>query len=284
MKITRVCSILSLIFLAFACETPMLIEPEDVPRGIYVTFDPINTNMNSEDIEGTPFAGTFDAPSDNVASHAISVKRIYDMGASETEYVDLLTITEFPYEFSISGSELADLFGIPVEESFANFYVFNGVATGNNGETADFSNLHNDLIGSPEQLQGFRLQGAVVCPSDPNVIVGTYSSLTSGEFPGFDPFTDFAYTVSITADEEEGFYTLSDFSFGTYDFLYGPWYGGGDLPATIQDVCGTFFITGTQDPWGETVSGDFTFNPDGTITVVGGTTFGETWTAVLTKQ
>jgi len=149
---------------------------------------------------------------------------------------------------------------------------------------ADYDNLHNDLIGSAEQLQGFRFRGAVVCPSDPDVIVGTYSALTSGNFPDFGDFTDFAYDVTITADEEEGFYTISDYSFGTYDFYYGPWYGGGDLPGSIQDVCGTFFITNTADPWGETVSGDFTFNTDGTITVVGGTTFGETWTAVLTKQ
>ena len=32
------------------------------------------------------------------------------------------------------------------------------------------------------------------------------------------------------------------------------------------------------------VLGDFTFNADGTITVVGGNTYGDTWTAVLTKQ
>jgi hypothetical protein len=29
---------------------------------------------------------------------------------------------------------------------------------------------------------------------------------------------------------------------------------------------------------------DLTFNPDGTITVEGGTEYGEVWTAVLTKQ
>ena len=270
--------------LLFACKEPMLITPDEVDRGIYVTLVLDNGNINSADIPGTPISGTFDAPAKNVASHSVYVKRIYDRGQSESEYMLLETITTFPYEFSVDGNELADLFGVPVEETFGNFYRFNCEATGTDGLVATYENLHSDLIGSPEQLQGFRFTGAVVCPSDPNVIVGTYDALTSGNFPDFGDFSDFAYVITITATEEEGFYTISDYSFGTYDFYYGPWYGGGDLPGTIQDVCGAFFITDTYDPWGETVSGDFTFNTDGTITVVGGTTYGETWTAVLTRQ
>jgi len=62
------------------------------------------------------------------------------------------------------------------------------------------------------------------------------------------------------------------------------WCPEGDWPGTIQDVCGNFFMVDTFDPWGEVGYGDFTFNADGTITVVGGTNYGEVWTAVLTKQ
>jgi hypothetical protein len=179
------------------------------------------------------------------------------------------------------------LFGVPVEETFANFYEFRGVATGTNGQTATYANLHSDLVGSPEQLQGFKIRAAVVCPSDPNVIVGTYTSVTSSTFPDFaDPVIGLERTITITATENEGFYTISDFTFGTYDHFYAAvgWCPYGDWPGTIQDVCGNFFLTDTFDPWGEVGYGDFTFNPDGTITVVGGTGYGEEWTAVLTKQ
>ena len=287
MRLYRYITLLLLAALVWSCETPMLINPADVERGIYVTFDPTNTNINSEDIEGTPVAGTFDVPANNVASHAISVKRIYDNGASETDFIPLLTITDFPYEFSIDGNELADLFGVPVEETFANFYEFKGEATGLNGQVATYDNLHSDLVGSPEQLQGFKIRAAVVCPSDPNVIVGTYTAVTTSTFPDFaDPVVDLTKTITITATEDEGFYEISDFTFGTYDYFYAAegWCPYGDWAGTIQDVCGNFFLVNTFDPWGETGIGDFTFNGDGTITVVGGTSYGETWTAVLTKQ
>jgi len=287
MKIQRYIAIIILAVLAFGCETPMLIDPDDVDKGIYVTFVVGNTNINSADIEGTPITGTFDNPSVNVASHDVFVKRIYDDGESESDYVLVESITSFPYDFSVDGNELASLFGVPVEETFANFYQFNCEATGMNGQLADYDNLHNDLIGSAEQLQGFRFRGAVVCPSDPDVIVGTYTSVTNSTFPDFaDPVEDLTKTITITTTEEEGFYAISDFTFGTYDHFYAAvgWCAYGDWPGTIQDVCGKFFMVDTFDPWGEVGFGNFTFNDDGTITVEGGTNYGEVWTAVLTKQ
>ena len=287
MKLYRYVTLLILAAFAWSCETPMLVDPADVERGIYVTFDPINTNINSEDIEGTPVAGTFDVPAANVASHALSVKRIYDDGASESDFVPVETITEFPYSFSIDGNELAALFGVPVEETFSNFYEFRGEATGTNGQLANYSNLHSDLVGSPEQLQGFKIEAAVVCPSDPDVIIGIYTSLTNSTFPDFaDPVVGLVSEVTISVTDDEGFYSISDFTFGTYDHFYAAvgWCPEGDWPGTIQDVCGNFFMVDTFDPWGEVGSGDFTFNADGTITVVGGTNYGEVWTAVLTKQ
>ena len=270
--------------MVYSCEEPMLVTPDSTPRGVYVTFEMENSDINSGDIEGTPITGVFDVPVANVESHAIHVMRIYNQGESESEYVPVATVTEFPHDFSIDGYELADLFGIPVEETFGNFFIFNCEATGTDGSLATYDNLHPDLIGSGEQLQGFRFQGQVICPSDPSVIVGRYATVTSGVFPADPPFEfeGFESEITITTSDEEGFYTISDYSFGTYDWLYGT-DTGGNLPGTVQDVCGQFFIVNTLDPWNETVSGDFTFNADGTITVVGGTTWGEVWTAVLTK-
>ena len=287
MKIQRYIALTLLAVLAFSCETPMLINPADVERGIYVTFEIENLNINSEDIAGTPISGIFGSPASNVASHEIYVKRIYDNGASESDYLHLETISTFPYDFAVDGNELAALFGVPVEETFANFYQFNCIATGKNGQVADYDNLHNDLVGSAEQLQGFRFRGAVVCPSDPDVIVGTYTAVTNSTFPDFaEPVVGLEKTITITATEDEGFYSISDFTFGTYDHFYAAvgWCPYGDWPGTIQDVCGNFFMVDTFDPWGEVGFGDLTFNPDGTITVVGGTLYGEEWTAVLTKQ
>ncbi len=185
MRLFKYYIIVVLVALGYSCETPMLINPEDVDRGIFVTFEPGNMNMNSDDIAGTPVTGTFDVRVDNVASHDIYVRRIYDRGESESDLVLLETITSFPYEFSVDGSELAALFGVPLEDIFGNFFEFNCEATGKNGEIATVDNLHPDFLGAPEQLQGFQFQGAVVCPSDPNVIVGTYSTVADGTSPDF---------------------------------------------------------------------------------------------------
>lgn len=287
MKIFKYLVISILVVLAYSCAEPMLLNPDEMPRGIFVTYDPVSSNINSEDIEGTPVTGTFDVPANNVASHDVYVKRTYDDGASETDYVFLETITEFPYDFSVDGNELAALFGVPVEETFANSYTFNCEATGTNGETATFENLEGELIAYPTQLQGFRFQASVVCPSDPTLIVGTYNTVTTAQFVDFgDPVEGIEHTVTISETGEEGYYSISCYSFGTYDYFYGAvgWIPPGDWEGTIRDVCGTFFISDTFDPWGDTVLGDFTFNTDGTITVVGGNTYGDSWTAVLTRQ
>ena len=87
--------------------------------------------------------------------------------------------------------------------------------------------------------------------------MGTYTAVTDALFPDFDPVLGHEYVVTITE---------------------------GDLPGTVQDVCGSYFFVDTADPRNEVVTGDFTINADGTITVVAETAFGETWTSVLTKH
>lgn len=287
MKLMKYLVISILVVLAYSCAEPMLLNPDETPRGVFVSYDAISWNINSEDIEGTPVTGTFDAPANNVASHDVYVKRVYDDGASESDYLLLETVTDFPYNFSVDGNELAALFGVPVEETFANFYHFNCEATGTDGQVATFDNLEGELISYPTQMQGFRFQAAVVCPSDPSVIVGTYTAVTTSTFPDFpDPVVDLEKTIVIDITDEEGFYSITDFTFGTYDHFYAAegWCPYGDWPGTIQDVCGKFFMTDTYDYWGEVGYGDLTFNANGTITIVGGTLYGEVWTAVLTKQ
>ena len=124
MKLFRYITILVLVSLVYSCEEPMLVTPDSVPRGVFVTFEMGNSDINSGDIAGTPITGVFDVPVANVESHEVSVKRIYDQGESESDYVLVTTITDFPYDFSIDGFEIADLFGIPVEETFGNFFSF----------------------------------------------------------------------------------------------------------------------------------------------------------------
>ncbi len=69
MKLYKLITLALLGVLAFSCKEPMLVTPDDVERGIFVTFEPGNMEINSGDISGTPVTGTFDVRLDNVASH-----------------------------------------------------------------------------------------------------------------------------------------------------------------------------------------------------------------------
>ncbi|OFX39322.1 MAG: hypothetical protein A2W95_16940 [Bacteroidetes bacterium GWA2_40_14] len=284
MKLIKYIVIASTVFI-YSCrdEDKLNLNIDDIPKGVYVTFEASSTNISSDDLENTSISGIFKAPANNVKQHEIYVKRIYNSGADESAYLFLESITKFPTEWSVDATALSNLFDVEVEELFGNFFEFNCFALGFNNDTASYNNLDDDLKTSPEQLQGFNFTGAIVCPSDPSIIIGTYQSVCSGNFPDFGDFSDLTHTVTIFETETDGVYEISDFSFGAYNNFYGEWYGGGDLPGTINDVCGVFFISNTLDPWGEVVSGNFTFNSDNTITVTGGTTYGEVWTAILTK-
>jgi hypothetical protein len=62
MKIFKYISVIILVALAYSCEKSMLVPPDSVERGVYVTLVLENSNINSGDIEGTPISGTFDSP------------------------------------------------------------------------------------------------------------------------------------------------------------------------------------------------------------------------------
>ena len=200
MKLMKYLIISILVVLAYSCAEPMLLNPEETPRGIFVSYDPISSNINSEDIEGTPVTGTFDVPADNVASHDVYVKRIYDDGASESEYAFVETITEFPHDFSIDGNELAELFGVPVEETFANSYTFNCEATGFNGQVATFNDLEGELIAYPTQMQGFRFQAPKIPYSRKRNI--------------YEFINKIIHLLPVQSDRKPNHHSLSDFKSG----------------------------------------------------------------------
>ncbi len=277
------------ILFTFSCrdEDKLTLNIDDVPHGIFVTFVMESATINSSDLGNTNISGVFDAPSGNVAKHNIYVKRSYNSGADETDYLLLESISGFPVQWNVTAQELATLFGVDVDQIFGNFFEFDCQAIGTNGDTATYDNLSNNIKLSPEQLQGFQFSGAVVCPSDPALIIGSYSSLSSGESIDPDatnnPSVDFAYTITIAETEVNGEYTISDFSGGLYLNWYAIYGIAGDVPGTIQDVCGSYSYINTFDPFGATVNATVTLNDDGTILIDAINTWGDTWTSTLTK-
>ncbi|MBN1117146.1 MAG: hypothetical protein JXA77_08080 [Bacteroidales bacterium] len=154
---------------------------------------------------------------------------------------------------------------------------------GDNLETVIF-----DITGGDVEIANFDTSFTLMmqryCPPNPDAIVGTYTAVTNGESPDGITTTGYVHTITITETAVESEYEISAISFGLFDLWYSEYYDGGDVPGTILDNCGTYTIVNTMDPWDDTITGSLTINGDGTLTVVGGNTYGDSWTAVLTKN
>lgn len=233
----------------------------------FISFTDGTTGDYAVQEGNAPFNVQVGIPAPASSEQTFSLSVVYASGTAGTHY-DLPATVTIP-----SGSVTADVAVIGYFDNMtgrSDTLVFALTGTG----VANFNNEYTVYLKQ-------------YCPSDPSLIVGTYTSVTDSSFPDFGtPVVGLVSTVSITDTDEDGLYTISDFTFGTYDHFYAAvgWAPEGDWPGTIKDACGVYTLVDTYDPWGEVGYGDFTLNPDGTITCVGGTSYGETWTAVLTKQ
>lgn len=130
----------------------------------------------------------------------------------------------------------------------------------------------------------FRTRVLVSCSSD---LAGSYSVLSSGTStdsePINNPITDFAYDVVIT-DNGGGNYTISDGVAGLYMEWYCTPYGYCfETEGNFTDICGD--LSGT---WTEAFGCDITLtgtdNGDGTLSINWSNCFGDSATAIYTKQ
>jgi hypothetical protein len=263
--------LLSLFFVALLLNGCGEADPILYSGPTFASFSAGTTGSYPVESGNEPFLVQVGIPAPLGSDLTISVTEVYSSGTAGTHY-DLPNSVTIP-----AGSVIADISVVGYFDNMSgrvDTLVF--ALTGE-----DVANFNNEYTLIMKQY----------CPSDPSLIVGTYTTVTDATFLEVDfgsnnTVTGLASTVTITATDVEGLYTISDFTFGTYDYFYAAagWAPEGDWPGTIKDDCGTYFLVDTFDPWGEVGYGDFTFNGDGTITCVGGTSYGEVWTAVMTKQ
>lgn len=192
--------------------------------------------------------------------------------------------TAEPAEYTIDQSTLV----IPAGEFIGEVKI-----TGNFDEIPDLTTttvvLNLDGIDG-EALVGprstFTLSMFKKCDSE---LEGVYTAVSAGEStdgaPVNNPIEDFSYTVTITKDEGSDLdYTLSDGVAGLYIEWYGAAYGYTfETEGKMQDVCGN--LSGSwADAFGSTVELSGTVNEDGTLTISWVNGFGDSATAVYTRQ
>lgn len=182
----KIYKILLFTFLAVsivACEDidkdPYEINGVDGPFGSFVRLDITSAAvLDVTNIDGTVFGGTVSAPSNNVASWDLKVRRV--SGGQASDYVPFLNITSFPAEFAATPAGLAAAFGLTSADLIpGDRFDFEATSTGTDGSVVTFDDFGPNLQGGPGEAQGYRFVTFLSCPFIQADAVGTYAIIST---------------------------------------------------------------------------------------------------------
>jgi spore coat protein U-like protein len=163
--------------------------------------------LNVTDLANSSFGATLVAPSDNIDTYILEAQLI---SADTVDWVEVKKINSFPktYDLSVSAQELATVFGIELADFSSGDQInFNAYVIGDNGDTATWDNLDQDLGTNPGQKQGFRFTTYVSCPFIAAESAGTYR-ITVDEMEAY--YNDLNYDLIVVAGPGENQITLKN--------------------------------------------------------------------------
>ncbi len=151
--------------------------PDKVP-GSFVYLEVERPVIDVTQITTSSFGGTLVAPSDNVASYELFVRRF--SGGNISEYVSLLTATTFPFELGVTAVSIAAALGLETEDILAgDRFDFIAESIDFDGNKTTFETLAPDTQGEPGVRQAYSFLTYVSCPFDASESIGTYQILES---------------------------------------------------------------------------------------------------------
>ncbi|MAZ26382.1 MAG: hypothetical protein CL868_04795 [Cytophagaceae bacterium] len=151
-------------------------------NGAFVYVDIESTVIDVTDIANSTYGGVLYAPSENVASHSFSVRRVSEGVASP--YAEVYSTTSFPSEFRVGATEISAALGIDVSDILpGDRFDFVGTTVGMDGRVVTFDKLGTDLAGETGQRQAYDLVTFVSCPFVQSDAIGTYT--ITGDPDGF---------------------------------------------------------------------------------------------------
>jgi hypothetical protein len=169
---------------------PFDINIEDGPFGSFVRLNVTTSPVfDVTDIAGSSFGGLVVAPSNNVASWTVSVRR-FSQGAM-SDYSVLTTITSFPSEFITNPTEIAAILGLGLTDLLpGDRFDFEATSLDASGNVVTFEDFGPNLQGGPGQAQAYRFATYISCPFVRADALGTYEVTTSGfgAFPAGNTF------------------------------------------------------------------------------------------------
>ncbi len=210
----------------------------------------------------------------------VEVTTISDVDRSIVVEVDDST-TALPAEYTIDNSSLV----IPAGQFVGTIRI-----QGNFNEIPDLTtttlvlNLSSVAGGDVSNFRStFSMDMFKQCPSE---LAGTYNVLSTGASTdggtGFPTVNDFPYEVEIAKTGELN-YTITDGVAGVYIEWYSTYGYTFETEGNFLDVCGS--LSGSWvDAFGSTIVLTGTVNADGTLTISWENGFGDSATAIYTRQ
>ncbi len=274
-----------------ACEDidkdPIPVNGTDGPFGSFIRLN-LSTAavLDVTNIDGTSFGGTLVAPSNNVASYDLKVRRVSNGEVSD--YEPFFSTTTFPAEMLATPAALAAVFGVTSADLIpGDRFDFEATTVGTDGTVVTFDNFGPNLQGGPGQAQGYRFVTFLSCPFIQADAVGTYA-ITSTDAVGFaDPGKT---TFDVTSGPGDNITMVDPFgnllpgdAADRYDVVINVNAGSGQAAVASQRAydSGHPVFGGTPYGIGEVNGGGFVFSCAGAIvlnlqfTVAAGS-FGET--------
>jgi hypothetical protein len=156
-------------------EDTLVLNPDSIPHGNMVTIDIITPVYDVTNLANSSFEATLTAPSNNIDTYVLNASRLSE--GTESDMVEVKKITSFPktYDLSLSATELATALGIDLADFLPGDQInFEAYVIGDDGDTATWDNLDQDLGTGPGQKQAFMFTSYISCPFDADESAGTY--------------------------------------------------------------------------------------------------------------
>lgn len=168
----------------------------------FVNITSSNSVIDITNLENAGFTGIVNAPSNNVSSWSLNLTRTSLGIVSDT--VVVRTITQFPTELNITGTEIAEALNLTTNDLIPGDSIqFIASSTGENGTVLAFENLSSDLSGSVEQNQAYNFEAFISCPFEQNSIIGEYEVIND-EWGDYYP----GDLITIIAGETDNTYRI----------------------------------------------------------------------------
>lgn len=163
----------------------------------FVKYESFSNRIDLADETPTISGRFFTNEPELIESHELLIA--INNNSSSVNYFPLMTITELPFEFSLTLDEMAAALGIEASTIFPGDQIFiQGVTTGTNGVVLRNEDVTvNGETVSVAQQQGYFLSNPVVCAFVyDDIPVGTYNVIELG-FAGFFGETSTTRTIEL---------------------------------------------------------------------------------------